>query len=157
CRRRSRYRWVLLHNDVGRALVVDRDRPLVIEERNRIGGPLAGQITLAAVDEAVHPLADRAGFVFAGRVRVPPQDAGVVEAGDVGIVPGAQAVRPVSHQRVDLAVEVLAGISREDPRSEVLRGEMRTGELETGVEERDVAPLQGVAVLRDGWLGEVPL
>src|SRR3954453_21425191 len=83
-RDRDRCGLQLGRDRVGR---VDGDGARRIEQLHRRGGPLVGEVTLAPVDEAVHAGTDGAGLVLANDLRVPVEDARVVEPAVVGVAP----------------------------------------------------------------------
>ncbi len=83
--------------DVG--VAVEGDRVGLLEQRHRRRRPLVRQVAHAPVHQPVHAGADVAGLVGTDRGRVPPLDAGVVEAGR--IVAGPEAVVAVGGDRLD--------------------------------------------------------
>ena len=117
-----------------RALLVDGDRSLVLEQRDRIGRPLAGQEPLAAVRVRPHPRALAAQFVRAGGVDVPPQHGGVVDAVVVRELP-QPVIAPAERRVADAARR---GLEREERVTPRLGRQVRPGALGDCGEQREV-------------------
>ena len=126
-----------------------------VEEGLERGGQLARQVALAVGDVAVHAHAVLALLVLAGGLGVPPDEGGVVDAGEVGArgVPeqAVVAVAAVRGSRLSARRRV-----REQTCGERLRRELRAGQLDAGVELEQVRVEGAGGLERRGHLAVVP-